>query len=140
MLLLLMALAHSAFSQHKVPQGIWAINDGKTGKPLVYVKFEKHSTGMRAVITQIPKASAFAEDPRCTSCSPKDERHKKPLVGMVVLSGMKPAGTRWVQGEWLDLEKGYTYMANLMQQNDKELIVYVMYGKMSKPKYLQRVR
>ncbi|MFN3529698.1 MAG: DUF2147 domain-containing protein [Bacteroidia bacterium] len=140
LLFFLWLLSCPALAQHKVPEGIWQIKDSKTGKALVYVQFEQTETGMQAVITQIPKHSAFAADPRCNTCSPKDNRYKQPLIGMVVLGGMKPVGTRWVQGEWLDLEKGFSYMADLVQQNDKELTVYVMYGKMSKPKQLQRVQ
>lgn len=126
------------FAQAQVPKGKWELRD-KKGNPLVHLAFDKSETGLRARIVAIPKGSSFATDGRCTTCVKKDPRHNKPLKGMWVLTGMQAAGTRWVQGDWLDLETGFSYVADLEIISEDELIIHQMYGRMAKPKPLKRV-
>lgn len=136
----LLLLSHCAATAQQLPTGTWQLTDFNSGKPLVQLQFKQHPTGMQAVIVGIPKNSPLAADARCLTCSPRDKRHKKPLMGMVVLEGLQPAGTTWVQGEWLDLEKGFTYMANLSQLSPTEIKVSVLYGKMEKARMLRKLK
>lgn len=126
------------FAQAKVPQGKWELRD-KKGNPLVHLAFEQAETGLRAKIVVIPKGSPFAANGRCTTCVKKDPRRNQPLKGMWVLTGMQAAGTRWVQGDWLDLETGFSYVADLEIISADEIIIHQMYGRMAKPKPLKKV-
>ena len=140
-LLFCVALTMSALVQaQQIPTGIWQLNDFNSGKALVHLKFEQAPDGLRAVIVAIPKSSPLAKSPKCTTCPPRDVRHNKPLQGMIVLDGLQAAGAGWVQGNWLDLEKGFTYMANLKMINPNQIKVSVMYGKMEKARLLNRVK
>lgn len=138
--LLLLLLQAMVLRAQQRPEGTWQLNDFNTGKPLVLLKFEQAKTGVQAVVVGIPKNSPLAANPRCVTCSPRDKRHNQPLMGMVVLDGMQAAGTTWVQGNWLDLEKGFTYMANLTVLSPTEIKVSVLYGKMEKARMLKRVK
>lgn len=124
----------------QIPSGTWQLNDFNSGRALVHLKFEQKTDGLRAVIVGIPKSSPLAKSAKCTTCPPRDSRHNKPLQGMVVLDGLQAAGAGWVQGNWLDLEKGFTYMANLKVLNANQIKVSVMYGKMEKARILNRVQ
>jgi len=140
-LLLIVGFTCSVFAQaQQIPAGVWQLNDFKSGNALAYLKFERAPDGLRAVIVGIPKSSPLAKSPKCTTCPPRDARHNKPLQGMVVLDGLQAAGAGWVQGNWLDLEKGFSYMANLMVVNQNQIKVSVMYGKMEKARLLYRVK
>lgn len=140
-ILLMLALLTASFVHaQQIPTGIWQLNDFNSGKALVHLKFEKATDGMRAVIVNIPSSSPLAKSPKCTTCSPRDARHNKPLLGMVLVDGLQAAGAGWVQGNWLDLEKGFTYMANMSVVNANEIKVSVMYGKMEKARFLGRVK
>jgi hypothetical protein len=132
---LLLAVA----SAQTIPSGTWVMHDSKAGKPLVHLRFAATEFGMRAYIVHVPDQSLLAADTRCLTCAPKDARYKKPLKNMEILSGARAAGTRWVQGEWLDIEKGFTYMAEIEVKSADELMLYLMYGKMAKPKRLTRL-
>lgn len=136
----LLLMTHLTAVAQQLPAGTWQLNDFNSGKPLVHLQFKQHPTGMQAVIVGIPKNSPLAADARCMTCSPRDKRHKKPLLGMVMLEGLQLAGTSWVQGEWLDLEKGFTYMANLSQISPTEIKVSVLYGKMEKARILRKLK
>lgn len=139
LLLFFVLLPALLLGQAQVPQGKWELRD-KKGNPLVHLSFEKAETGLRAKVVAIPKGSIFEADGRCTTCVKKDPRHNKPLKGMWVLSGMQAAGTRWVQGDWLDLETGFSYVADLEITGPDEIIIHQMYGRMAKPKLLKKVR
>lgn len=120
--------------------GTWRLDDGNSGKPLMHLRFEQKTDGLRAVIVAIPAQSPLAKQKNCDFCPAKDPRHGKPLMGMALITGLQPTGNRWVQGTWLDPDKGFTYMANLQPEGPDKIRVSVMYGKMEKPRYLYRVK
>lgn len=137
--LLISLIGLSAFAQQPLA-GTWRLDDANSGKPLLHLRFEQKADGLQAVIAAIPSQSALAKSKTCGFCPPKDARRGKPLLGMAVLTGLQPTGNRWVQGSWLDPEKGFTYMANLQPEGPDKIRLSVMYGKMEKPRYLYRVK
>lgn len=137
--LLLMLPAFSS-AQAKVPQGIWAMHGSTSEKVVAHLKFEQTPTGLQARIVAIPPGSVLIKSAVCNTCPKSDPRFKKPLVNMVVLQGMQAAGTRWVQGDWLDVEKGFSYAANLELRTSDLLILHVMYGGRNKPRKLTLVK
>lgn len=120
--------------------GTWRLDDGNSGKALLHLRFEQKTDGLRAVIVAIPAQSPLAKQKNCDFCPAKDPRRGKPLLGMALITGLQPTGNRWVQGTWLDSDKGFTYMANLQPEGPDKIRVSVMYGKMEKPRYLYRVK
>jgi hypothetical protein len=129
-----------AAAQAKVPQGIWAMHGSTSEKVVAHLKFEKTTAGLQARIVAIPAGSVLSKSVVCNTCPKSDSRYKKPLLNMVVLQGMQAAGTRWVQGDWLDVEKGFSYAANLELRSSDLLILHVMYGGRDKPRKLTLVK
>lgn len=133
---LLMLLPVVALSQAKVPQGIWQLHGSTNQEVLAHLQFDRTSTGLRARIVAIPPGSALEKSKSCVTCPKSDARYKQPLVGMEVLRGMQGMCTRWVQGDWLDVERGFSYVADLEQRSSDLLILHVMYGNRPKPRKL----
>lgn len=137
---LLLMLPVFAAAQAKVPQGTWAMHGSTSEKVVAHLKFEQTSAGLQARIVAIPAGSVLGKSELCTTCPKSDPRYKKPLKNMIVLQGMQAAGTRWVQGDWLDVEKGFSYAANLELRSSDLLILHVMYGGRNKPRKLTLVK
>lgn len=139
-LLILLSLWTYTSSAQQALSGTWRLDDAKTGKALLHLRFVQQVNGLQAVVVAIPAASPLAKSKNCDFCPSNDPRRGKPLLGMALLTGLQPTGNRWVQGSWLDPEKGFTYMANLQAEGPDKIRVSVMYGKMEKPCYLYRVK
>ncbi len=137
---LFLVLPALAGAQAKVPQGIWAMHGSTSEMVVAHLKFEQTSSGLQARIVAVPAGSVLSKSAVCNTCPKADPRYKKPLLNMVVLQGMQPAGTRWVQGDWLDVEKGFSYAANLELRSSELLILHVMYGSRTKPRKLTLVK
>ena len=137
--MLLMVLGGESSAQQPL-SGTWRLNDAQTGKVLLHLRFVQKADGLQAVVVAIPAGSALAKTKTCGFCPPNDPRRGKPLLGMALLTGLQPTGNRWVQGSWLDPEKGFTYMANVQAEGPDKIRLSVMYGKMEKPRYLYRVK
>lgn len=136
----LLLLPVLTFAQAKVPKGTWAMHGSTSESVVAHLQFDLIASGLRARIVAIPVGSVLSRSAVCNTCPKGDERYLKPLKNMVVLQGMQAAGTRWVQGDWLDVEKGFSYAANLELRSDELLILHVMYGGRTKPRKLTLVK
>jgi uncharacterized protein (DUF2147 family) len=90
------------------PIGYWKTIDDVTGKPKSIVQI--WATEENILMGKIVKVFSKNEDVKktlCTKC--KGERHNQPIVGMVVVSGLKAKEKNWTSGEILDPENGKTY-------------------------------
>jgi len=60
--------------------------------------------------------SIHGTNPICDKC--EGERHNKPVVGMVIMWGVKKDGDVWDSGQILDPGKGKTYKVKLSLSDD----------------------
>jgi len=101
-------------------EGYWKTIDDVTGKPKSIVRISRaaDNTLMGEVVRLYP---AKGEDPNrlCTACT--GNLHNRPVVGMVILSGLKPQDVSWGEGRILDPHNGKTYkcMARLTAHGEK---------------------
>lgn len=116
-------LANTYAGNTTSPVGYWKTIDDISGKPKSIIKIyedDKHSlTG------QVVKIFAMAgKEPniKCKAC--EGENHDKPIVGMVILSGLKAKETQWKDGHILDPQNGKTYNCSAkLADNGKKLDV-----------------
>jgi len=107
-----LALAAMSAAAQNTPVGLWKTidDDGKTEKSLVRIG---ESDGVLS--GKIEKIFDPAkQDSKCDKCS--DERKDKPVLGMVILRGLKqdPDDKEiWSGGDVLDPDNGKTYRARL---------------------------
>jgi uncharacterized protein (DUF2147 family) len=110
------------------PEGYWKTIDDVTGKPksIIHIWKAENNQLMGKVIKIFPKAGSD-QSKVCTACN--GQRHNQPIVGMVILSGLKAGQAQWGSGEILDPENGKTYSCSLrMADSGKQLNVHGYIG------------
>ncbi len=106
------------------PIGYWKSIDDVTGKPknIIQIWKTKDQILMGKIIKVFP-AHLNTETKICTACF--GAQHNQPIVGMVIMSGLKLAETQWVKGQILDPENGKTYNCTArLTENGKKLKVH----------------
>ena len=58
----------------------------------------------------------------CTACDDDDPRKNQPILGMVIMKGLKKAGNTWTGGEVLDPETGKIYKCKMWIDNGSLVI------------------
>ena len=106
--------------------GFWKTIDDVTGKPKAIIEISELSGRyLQGRIIKIFPRPGYDQNELCTAC--KGNLHNQRIVGMTVLSGLKPdAATpgRWSQGEILDPHNGKTYHCTIqLTNNDQKLNV-----------------
>ena len=108
-LFLLMCLAalgaFTAAAADLTPAGLWKTIDDKTGRPRGIVRIYEERGELFGKI----ESSVSPEEAKevCNHCS--GERKNKPVIGMVILTGMKKSGAEYGGGEILDPDTGWVY-------------------------------
>ncbi|MDX1901203.1 MAG: DUF2147 domain-containing protein [Gammaproteobacteria bacterium] len=117
-----------AVSNDATPIGYWKTIDDVTGKPKSIIQIWKTSDHilMGKVIHIYPKPGED-QTKRCDAC--QGALHNQPVVGMVILSGLKSETKQWGHGRILDPENGKTYSCSLrVSENGAKLNVHGYIG------------
>ncbi len=109
MLLWIGLLPTLAAAQPATPVGIWRTFDDRTGRERGAVAIEQQGSVLTGRI--IDTADPADASRVCGNC--KDARKDRPIVGLVILTGMRPDGDEWTGGEILDPETGSVYRCTL---------------------------
>ena len=102
------------------PAGLWRTTDDKTGKPkgLVRVYEEKGEFFGRVEASLDP---ARAKE-LCDLC--RGDRRNKPVIGMVVMRGMRKEGDGYDGGDILDPDNGTVYRCKFhLEDRGRKLLV-----------------
>ena len=114
-MLMMWALAGVAFAADAAtPAGVWKPIDDKTGQPRSLVRIVQTASGYEGRVTKIlplPDEDSKNPDHLCKACT--DDRKDKPIVGMVILRGLRPDGDVFAGGEILDPNNGKTYRCKM---------------------------
>jgi uncharacterized protein (DUF2147 family) len=110
------------------PVGVWKTIDDLTGKPksILQLSLTAQNTLQGKVIRIFPTEG---QDQKilCTQC--KGDKHNQPVVGMIILTGLKQAKDGWVHGEILDPHNGKTYRCTAqLVDNGNKLTVHGYVG------------
>ncbi|MGH8144803.1 MAG: DUF2147 domain-containing protein [Rhodanobacteraceae bacterium] len=105
-------LSVQTFAADTTPVGTWTQVDDATGKPKSIIEISQLPDGtLQGVVEQV-LFSNHGTHPICDKCT--GERHNQPVVGMVVMWGVKKDGdNQWGDGQILDPGKGKTYKVKL---------------------------
>ncbi len=102
------------------PAGLWKTIDDKTGRARGFVRIYEQNGELFGKI----ESSLLPEEARevCSKCS--GERKNKPVIGMVILTGMKKEGQEYKGGEILDPDTGWVYRCKMrLEEGGKKLIL-----------------
>ncbi len=114
------SLAQASQVNLNSPVGYWKTIDDVTGEQKSILKITENSD--HVLTGQVFKAfPSPGEEPHkiCSEC--KDEKHNQPIVGMVILTGLKQDNEQWDGGKILDPLNGkyYSCSARVMDGGKK---------------------
>lgn len=99
----------TAFGQSCI--GKWITIDDETLKEKSVVKLYKKDGIMYGRIEMLFPEEGREDDPKCTEC--KGSLKNKPVIGLLIISGMKWNGSEWAGGTIVDPENGVKYKAKI---------------------------
>jgi uncharacterized protein (DUF2147 family) len=110
-LLSCLILVPAIASAQQSPVGRWRTIDDESGKPKSIVEvYQARDGGYAGKVVEILD-TRDGPNPLCDKC--RGANHDKPIKGMVILWGLRPAGDGWAGGMVLDPEKGKAYKSKL---------------------------
>lgn len=94
------------------PVGYWKTIDSLTGKPKSILRiWETPQKTLAASVVKVFVSSGESEQPYCTACT--GEKHNQPILGMVILTGLKMGRGQWSNGQMLDPHNGKVYRCSM---------------------------
>jgi uncharacterized protein (DUF2147 family) len=108
---LLAAALSPAFAADISPVGLWQNIDDESGKPKALIRITETNGVLQGQIEKLFRAPNEDQNPKCEKCT--DARKDKPVVGMVILTGLKKDGDEYSGGEILDPNNGKVYKSKL---------------------------
>ena len=109
--LLLLLLPALAWSQSTSPTGLWKNIDDATGKPRALIRIAATERTLQGRIERVFLAPGESPDPKCVKC--EGANRNAPVVGLVILSGLRKDGDEYIDGQILDPDNGSTYRSNV---------------------------
>lgn len=110
-------LSMSALCAQMSPLGLWETTDDETGEVKSRVKIYEESGLLYGQVTEI---LTDRKDALCDLC--KGERYNQPVLGMVIIEGLKKDGDRYRGGKILDPEKGAEYKLVAWLDDDPDVL------------------
>jgi uncharacterized protein (DUF2147 family) len=112
----------SAWAQDASPVGLWKNIDDETGKPKAMIRITENQGQLQGKIEKLFRPADQEQNPRCDKC--EGARKDQPIVGMVIVSGLKKDGNEYNGGEILDPANGKVYRSKAkLQDGGKKLEV-----------------
>lgn len=107
----LLCCAANAASASDSPVGVWRTIDDKTHKEKSLVRITEVNGELRGTIEKLFRAPGEDPTPNCDKC--EGDKKNKPVIGMMILAGMKKQGNEYDGGEILDPANGKTYKCRI---------------------------
>ena len=106
-------MVSTAWADNASPVGLWRNVDDVSGKPRALIRITESNGTLQGKIEKVFRASN--ENPRCEKC--EGALRNAPIIGLVILSGLKKDGAEYVGGQILDPDNGKTYSSRLRLAN-----------------------
>jgi uncharacterized protein (DUF2147 family) len=97
----------AAWAQDASPVGLWKNIDDETGKPKAMIRITENQGQLEGRIEKLFRAADQEQNPKCDKCD--GARKDQPMIGMLILSGLKKDGDEYKGGEILDPANGKVY-------------------------------
>ena len=104
-----LAIAGSATARdgNYTPVGTWKTIDDASGKPKSLVVITESNGVLQGKIDKLFRGPNEDQNPKCDKCTGANK--DQPIIGLVILSGLKYDGKEWTGGEIMDPANGKTY-------------------------------
>ncbi|MFD1331483.1 DUF2147 domain-containing protein [Methylopila musalis] len=97
------------------PSGARADPAGQWSTPKARVTISDCGGGFCATVTALKEPNDEAGRPKLDRNNPDKAKQSRPIVGLTILSGMRPSGDQWL-GQIYNPEDGRTYKAYVTEQ------------------------
>ncbi|USX22988.1 DUF2147 domain-containing protein [Oxalobacteraceae bacterium OTU3REALA1] len=102
------ALVSSAvLAQTASPAGLWKNIDDVSGKPRALIRITETNGTLEGKIEKVFPGPTESQNPKCEKCEGANK--DAPIVGLVILSGLKKDGDAYADGQILDPDNGKLY-------------------------------
>lgn len=107
----LILLANPSLASEPSPVGRWVSIDDKDGKPRSVIEIFDVAGALQAKVVQIYDRPGDNPGHLCKKCD--GDLKDKPVLGMMIMNGLKRDGGEWDGGTILDPDSGNVYSAKL---------------------------
>ena len=114
-ILLSLALFTSAALAESTPAGLWRTIDDHTGKEKSLVRIVEVNGEFRGTIEKLFREPGEDPNPNCDKCT--GDKKNKPVISMMILTGLKKDNSQWAGGEILDPQNGKIYRCKAWLEN-----------------------
>jgi uncharacterized protein (DUF2147 family) len=105
--------------------GKWKTIDDNTGEERSVVEIYEKGGKVYGKIIKLFRKPGEDPDPVCDECDTDDERYKKKIIGMEIITEMAKRGDEYDDGNILDPETGKVYRCRLwVEGNDLKIRGY----------------
>ena len=101
----------AALADGATPVGLWKSVDDESGKVKALIRITEAGGELRGKIERVFKPDGSEDQPLCDHC--EGALKGQPVVGMTILSGMKPEDGDYAGGQILDPGNGKTYRSKM---------------------------
>ncbi|HZH86644.1 MAG TPA: DUF2147 domain-containing protein [Brumimicrobium sp.] len=109
-------------SSSQTIEGIWETYDDASGELKSEVKIYIKDGKLYGKIIKLYNLDVDPKDAKCELCT--DYRKDKPVIGMLVMTGLKKSGEEWVgNSALLDPNNGKSYDAKIWLEGNNKLAV-----------------
>jgi uncharacterized protein (DUF2147 family) len=105
-----------AWAQNTSPVGLWKTIDDQSGKPKSLIRITERNGEFQGTIEKLFREPGEDPNPKCDKC--EDARKDQPILGMTILTGMKPDGGSYDGGRILDPGNGKIYKSKMTLADD----------------------
>ena len=93
------------------PVGLWKNIDDETGKPKALIRITENNGALQGQIEKLFREPNEDQNPKCEKC--EGARKDQPVIGMVILWGLKKDGDEFTGGEIVDPKNGTVYKSKI---------------------------
>lgn len=101
----------AAWADNSSPAGLWKNVDDVTGKPRALIRITESNGTLQGKIEKVFPAPNESQNPKCEKCEGANK--DAPVIGLVILSGLKKDGDEYTGGQILDPDNGKTYRSKV---------------------------
>lgn len=113
-------MSPAAWADNGSPVGVWRNVDDVSGKPRALIRITESNGALQGKIEKVFLAPN--ESGKCEKC--EGALRNAPVVGLVILSGLKKDGGEYTGGQILDPDNGKVYSSKIsLTDNGKKLSV-----------------
>ena len=103
--------ASGALAESTSPIGLWKNIDDANGKPRALIRITESNGTLQGKIEKVFPGPSEDRNPKCEKC--EGALKNVPVIGLVILSGLKKDGAEYTGGKILDPDNGKVYSSKI---------------------------